>query len=237
MPTWFHDRVIARVAMARRHTFLLLSKRAEAQRGYFADSHLPARICATLDRIARSDRADGADVDAHAAAFNLRSGRQPWPLANLQIGVSIEDRARLPRLDALSATPAALRWVSFEPLLEHLGAVDLAGIGWGVIGGESGCAAAVRRFDLQWARALLEQHRAAGIPCFVKQLGSQPWLGKRLMIELADRKGGDPAEWPRDLRVREYPRVDPEPVEGAIAGGQSATRSVVARSHGAKESP
>jgi protein gp37 len=190
VPDRFIDQVFAVMAMCPQHTFLLLTKRAERLPDYFYTERRVARILDAADELAErgSNRFDGV-----------------WPLRNLQLGVSVEDRARLPRLVALRATPAALRWASYEPLLEDLGEVDLTGIGWGVIGGESGCGAAVRRFDLQWARALLEQHRAAGIPCFVKQLGAQPWLGSRLRIELADKKGGDPAEWPRDLCVREYP--------------------------------
>jgi protein gp37 len=189
VPDRFIDQVFAVMAMCPQHTFLLLTKRAERLPDYFYTERRVARILDAADELAErgSNRFDGV-----------------WPLRNLQLGVSVEDRARLPRLVALRATPAALRWASYEPLLEDLGEVDLTGIGWGVIGGESGCGAAVRRFDLQWARALLEQHRAAGIPCFVKQLGAQPWLGSRLRIELADKKGGDPAEWPRDLCVREY---------------------------------
>jgi protein gp37 len=215
VPDDFIDKMLAVVAMARQHTVLLLTKRAERMPEYFSHPMRVARILDAADRLVErgSNRFDGI-----------------WPLRNLHVGVSIEDRARLPRLNALRATPAALRWVSFEPLLEDLGDVDLSGIGWGVIGGESGCASAVRRFDLMWGRALLEQHRAAGIPCFVKQLGAEPWLGKHLMIELEDRKGGDPAEWPRDLRVREYPAA----AQSAVGGGQSVARSAIAGPHRAE---
>jgi protein gp37 len=72
---------------------------------------------------------------------------------------------------------------------------------WVVVGGESGPGA--RRFNEDWARALLIQCRGAGVPFFMKQTGTDHTaLYERLQ---KDRKGGDPAEWPADLRVREYP--------------------------------
>lgn len=60
--------------------------------------------------------------------------------------------------------------------------------------------------------ALIRQCRQASVPCFVKQLGSNPRqpdglvIGRRDPMRLKDRKGGDPSEWPHELRVREYPR-------------------------------
>jgi protein gp37 len=81
---------------------------------------------------------------------------------------------------------------------------------WIVVGGESGPGA--RPFDVAWARSTVEQCRAAGVPVFVKQLGACPhwsyappppqWTERR-----RDRKGGEPSEWPEDLRVREYPEA------------------------------
>jgi protein gp37 len=132
-----------------------------------------------------------------------------WPLPNVWLGVSVEDRASLPRLDTLRETPAALRFVSIEPLLEDLGRIRLGGIDWVIVGGESGPGA--RPFDLAWARSTVQQCRAGGVPVFVKQLGAKPYDGDSLGHErydllLRDRKGADPAEWPEDLRVREFPR-------------------------------
>jgi protein gp37 len=92
----------------------------------------------------------------------------------------------------------------------------LDGIHWVIVGGESGGEA--RPFDLAWARSLVRQCRDAGTACFVKQLGSDPhaWKpsheypsdGATLPLRLRDRKGGDPAEWPEDLRVRDFPAVE-----------------------------
>lgn len=87
-------------------------------------------------------------------------------------------------------------------------------IDWLVCGGESGPGA--RPFDVAWARSVIKQCREHKTPCFIKQLGSEP-VDMALGLDLKrcwtsaeaqpvrDRKGGDPDEWPEDLRVREYP--------------------------------
>lgn len=102
------------------------------------------------------------------------------------------------------------------------------GVDWVIVGGESGPGA--RPFDIAWARSIIQQCKAAGVPVFVKQLGSLPlvfdssyaWGGTNISphdgpggeddytywrVHLADRKGGDPEEWPADLRVREFPKA------------------------------
>jgi hypothetical protein len=91
------------------------------------------------------------------------------------------------------------------------------GIDWVIVGGESGPQS--RPFDLAWARSIVAQCRYAGVPCFVKQFGAAPFdsqqnellgaprLNGPCILALNSRKGGDPSEWPADLRVREFPRV------------------------------
>lgn len=89
---------------------------------------------------------------------------------NVWLGVSAEDRAYgLPRLDFLRAVPAAVRFVSFEPLLEDLGALDLRGLHWVIVGGESGRGA--RPMAESWVLSIRDQCRAARIPFFFKQWG------------------------------------------------------------------
>ncbi|HEV2970962.1 MAG TPA: phage Gp37/Gp68 family protein [Pirellulales bacterium] len=85
-------------------------------------------------------------------------------------GVSVEDRKHgTPRITTLREAPAAIRFLSVEPLLEDLGEIDLSGIHWVIVGGESGAGA--RRMDEVWVRNVRCQCDAAGIPFFFKQWG------------------------------------------------------------------
>jgi protein gp37 len=99
---------------------------------------------------------------------------------NVWLGVSVEDRKHgLPRVDALRPIPAALRFLSIEPLLEDLGALDLTGIGWVIVGGESG--PGYRPMDHAWVRSLRDQCAAAGVAFFFKQsAGARPDTGIEL---------------------------------------------------------
>ncbi len=85
-------------------------------------------------------------------------------------GVSVEDRRHgLPRLEHLRGTPAGLRMLSVEPLLEDLGPIDLSGIGWVIVGGESGPGS--RPMRPEWVLSIRDQCREAGVPLFFKQWG------------------------------------------------------------------
>lgn len=149
-----------------------------------------------------------------------------WPLPNVWLGVSVENQtAADERIPLLLQTPAAVRWVSYEPAL---GPVDFTRwfsirrstglsewvkdgernlLDWIVVGGESGRRA--RPFFLEWASGVVDQCRAAGVAVFVKQLGSRPELpalyGRPVRLRLEHDKGGNPDEWPPELRVREWP--------------------------------
>lgn len=147
--------------------------------------------------------------------------------SNIWLGTSVEDQRRADeRILHLLRVPARVRFLSCEPLL---GPVDisrwlLAGfpkhidrygrahgaplnIHWLIVGGESGHGA--RPMELAWARALVEQCRAAGVAPFVKQLGSvwaREWCyASKTVAQWGDTKGGDMQYWPEDLRVREFP--------------------------------
>jgi protein gp37 len=156
------------------------------------------------------------------------------PMRHVSLGVSIEDANHLDRARLLRQTPAAVRFISYEPALAPVDfSHHLEGIHWLIVGGESGPHA--RPFDIEWARNTVAQCMAAGVPCFVKQLGAnvlsrndagyegdtphswpmdtrvetlaeENYQGQPLRVHLRDRKGGDPSEWPADLRVREFPR-------------------------------
>lgn len=164
-----------------------------------------------------------------------------WPLPNVWLGVSCEDQQRADeRIPLLLQCPAAVRFVSAEPLLGPLrldvidesptAAIDaLRGrrnatlgeridehprLDWVIVGGESGPGARV--CDAGWVRSIVRQCREAGVACFVKQLGAVVTSrgattqgGPRGPWKLKHSKGGDPNEWPEDLRVREWPEVTP----------------------------
>src|SRR5258708_40113361 len=91
-------------------------------------------------------------------------------LARIWWGVSVEDRSHgLPRVKHLQQAPAAVRFLSIEPLLEDLGEVDLTGIHWVIVGGESGPGA--RPIEKEWILSLRDQCDRAGVQYFFKQWG------------------------------------------------------------------
>jgi protein gp37 len=122
---------------------------------------------------------------------------------HIWLGTSVENRKCLWRIDVLRTVHAGVRWVSFEPLLKDIGAVDLSGIVWAVIGGESAPLNRVRSMHSDWARALIAQCRAQGFAPYMKQLGTLPLD----LPKPRHKKGGDMAEWPADLQVRQFPIV------------------------------
>lgn len=129
---------------------------------------------------------------------------RPYILPNLWLGVSVENRETKHRIDALRQVPAALRFLSLEPLLEDLGELSLSGIAWVIVGGESGPGA--RPCNTAWIRSIVEQCNAARVPAFCKQLGAHVIQNGERRIK-RDKKGGDMHEWEHDLRVREFPHA------------------------------
>lgn len=90
----------------------------------------------------------------------------PWP-PHIWQGTSVENRKALPRIDILRRCGAAVRFLSIEPLLEDLGDLDLTGIHWVIVGGESG--PNYRPMDHAWARRIRDQCVAQGVAFFFKQ--------------------------------------------------------------------
>jgi protein gp37 len=86
---------------------------------------------------------------------------------NVWLGVSVGVQSSIRRIEVLRSIPAAVRFISFEPLLEDLGTVDLTGMHWAILGGESG--GQQRPMELAWMISLYKQCKAAGIPVFIKQ--------------------------------------------------------------------
>lgn len=143
----------------------------------------------------------------------------PWfdrPWSNVWLGATVEDRRRATRrMSYLCRVPAAIHFLSLEPLLENVFPMSLDGIDWVIVGGESGGGS--RPFDLDWARNTVESCRRAGVSVFVKQMGdASVWpLDDAARSALRSGrirlkpKGGDWNEWPADLRIREFPSVAP----------------------------
>lgn len=130
--------------MGRGHVFQILTKRAERMRDYLRSR-------------------------AYKAWNSRRLGQEAFPPRNVWLGVSVEDVKRKDRIVLLRQTPAVVRFLSLEPLLEDLGEIDLAGIHWVIVGGESGPHA--RPVHPQWVRALRDQCVASGVSFFFKQWG------------------------------------------------------------------
>ena len=128
-------------------------------------------------------------------------------------GVSVEDRKYgLPRIEDLRNSPAAIRFLSVEPLLEDLGELNLTGINWVIVGGESGPGA--RPIEREWVVSIREQCQAARVPFFFKQ-----WGGKRKARYGRELDGRTYDEYPTRLRP-----VVPETVE-CIAMAKSLAAS------------
>jgi protein gp37 len=217
------------MARAPQHQFLVLTKRAQRMLNWFMIQSL---------------------VSTDSELFEAAGGR--WPLPNVWLGVSVENQEQADlRIPTLLQVPAAIRFLSCEPLLDQVDlqrvkhptdedrTIDVLrrgtwdfnnqftnhsdmpdGIDWVIAGGESGPDA--RSCDVQWIQTLVDQCHHASVPVFVKQLGAHPttpdlthWRTGRELLPAADgyalklrsRKGGDPKEWPTELRVRQYPKV------------------------------
>jgi protein gp37 len=164
------DRVFAVMALCdgtrtngRHHTFQVLTKRAERMHRYMTDPDTPYRVNAEIVYIVMNGyrpTRNGCDWTP-----------QKWPLPNVWLGVSAEDQRRADeRIPLLLDTPAAVRFISAEPLL---GPLDLSRylyrLGWCIAGGESGAGARPSHPD--WFRSLRGQCAGAGIPFFFKQWG------------------------------------------------------------------
>ena len=203
------DRVFAVMALCPQHTFMVLTKRPERAVNYFRDAtDLRSRWFDVLHdvRVFPGDprRAALGNPSRAGIAEGIYKGWRSLQLPNVWLGVSVEDRKNKERIELLRNTPAALRFLSLEPLLEDLGELDLTGISWCIIGGESGPGA--RRCDVDWIRKIVWQCQAASIPVFVKQLGAHVIENGERRIK-RDKKGGDMDEWAHDIRVREWPEV------------------------------
>jgi protein gp37 len=121
-----------------------------------------------------------------------------WP-DNVWMGVSVESQDYTFRIDHLRETDAVTKFLSLEPLLGPLSGLNLDGINWVIVGGESGPGARPMLED--WASQIRDQCNVASVPLFVKQMG-ESWAQ---VNKAKSKKGGNMSEWRTDLRIRDYP--------------------------------
>lgn len=193
VPDEWIDKVFAVMALCPRHTFQVLTKRPDRMREYlsgdrFADGHASERIgYAAMELAGYHEEGDGTRAPSwpvdHTIISGLIHGPTPnikevvfkrpdmWPLPNVWLGVSAEDQARADeRIPLLLDSPAAVRWISAEPLLGGINMQPwLDRLDWVVAGGESGSNA--RPMHPDWARSLRDQCAAAGVAFHFKQWG------------------------------------------------------------------
>ena len=118
------------------------------------------------------------------------------PLPNVWLGTSVENADYFERIDEVRATPAAIRFISFEPLLGPIGDVNLKGIDWAIVGGESGPHA--RPMKQEWVDQIHTACRVSGVPFFFKQ-----WGGTRKKRTGRQLYGRTYDEYPnKDLRAQ-----------------------------------
>lgn len=166
IPAEWLDRLFAAMALTPRHTYQVLTKRPARLRAYCADPETPARI-GRFSSFGTILSVPGLlEPDGETMAEWSRRG-VPWPLPNVWLGTSIELDRYAWRADLLRETPAAVRFVSAEPLLGPLPSLDLAGIDWLIAGAESGPGA--RPMDDRWVRDLRDRCGSAGVAFFFKQ--------------------------------------------------------------------
>ncbi|MCK9513099.1 MAG: phage Gp37/Gp68 family protein [Pigmentiphaga sp.] len=207
------------MAGAPQHTFQVLTKRPEEAREWFAwikgqrEDDVGRAGAWAWDRSGASlhCRVEATRQAGWSIANGLRI-QLSWPLPNVWIGVSVEDQRRADdRIPVLLELPAAVRFLSVEPLLESVNLTPwLPSLDWVIVGGESGPGA--RPCSVAWLREVVDQCHAADVPVFVKQLGAKPISRSEadfLATAGLDAKGGNWEAWPEDLRVREMPEPEP----------------------------
>lgn len=177
---WRHQ-VFGVMALASQHIFQVLTKRPENMRRYLTRSY---------DQIRETAIAISWEKKKPLSNFSM-------PLQNVWLGVTTENQAKADeRIPILRETPGTIKFLSCEPLLEPI-QLDLNGIDWVIVGGESGRDS--RECNIDWIEGIVKQCKNAGTKVFVKQLGSDcNWNTK-------DRKGGNIDEFPANLRIREMP--------------------------------
>lgn len=193
VPFSFIMAMFAVMATCAQHTFQILTKRPATAAKWFSDLHAIASTVRGKRPGREIDREDtiewkishllaGAAITRHGVRIDtptsvgVSAGNvDAWPLPNVWIGTSVGHAAAMHRIDELRAVPAAVRFLSLEPLHGPLPDLDLTGIDWVIVGGESGPNA--RPMHPDWARDIRDQCLAANVPFFFKQWGAWVDLG------------------------------------------------------------
>lgn len=212
VPTSFIDACFGIMGATPQHTHQVLTKRVDRaaawslrmrERHGFGFSTAP-EVCAK------------SAVEAMGGGWWGRIPVAPmWPLPNVHFGISAEDQKSFDeRIGFVHSVPAAVHYLSLEPLLGSikLNATARLHIDWAIVGGESGQSARVTR--LEHIRGLVWQCHDAGIPLFLKQIGSRPEYAFNEKTEphgvfTEHPKGGDPNEWPSFLEQDVYGKRQP----------------------------
>lgn len=248
VPFEYIDRVFTVMACTTRHTYQILTKRPQRMLEYFQRLRdvdwFPEQIL-------------NAEWPGEWRPMTARRGGYDncgplWPLENVWLGVSVENQETADeRIPLLLEVPAAVRFLSCEPLLGAIGfplpclnSTFWRRLHWIIVGGESGRGA--RSCSVDQVRDIIDQATAASCPVFVKQLGARPyefrpaegrppgvehalanlgaehpqrrWFRDWTLVHdgprsgwyryarLKDSKGGDPNEWPEELKIRQWPQ-------------------------------
>lgn len=157
-----------------------------------------AFIHRVFDTMTRADWHQYQILTKRADRLEAIAPSLPWS-EHIWQGVSVENADCAFRIDHLRRTPARIKFLSIEPLLGPIPELNLTGINWVIVGGESG--GNCRPMAIEWVLGIRKACEAQGVPLFVKQTGEK--LARQL--KLASKKGGDPDEWPEELRVRQFP--------------------------------
>lgn len=191
VPDRFVDRVFGMMALAEPHTFQVLTKRPERMAEYLGNEYTRTNVEMAKDQISLD-------------LLGLGQFLGEWPLPNVWLGTSVEDqKAADERIPHLRRCPAAVRFLSCEPLLGPLWLYDTGemggnvlfpdafgdrpGVQWVIVGGESG--PNFRTMDHDWARSIRDQCKGAGVAFFGKQ----------------DSGHRNEKPLPEDLRIHEFP--------------------------------
>ena len=210
------------MAAAPRHTFQVLTKAPEHLRNWFLwlGEHGPIREDFICQRIAMSLLSYGC-LPLHSVKGTIPA--RPWPLPNVWLGVCCEDqRSADERIPLLLTVPAAVSWVSLNPLLGPVNLDRWIGFSecdprwckhsflrWVVVSGESGRSA--RPCQVEWIRSIVHQCNTGHVACFIKQLGAHyvdaangvggvqarpDYTVVPPIRRLRHRSGADMSEWP-----------------------------------------